>query len=444
MRALIVYSSRAATGNTKKLAEAIKRGLGDDCDIFPAVSAPDPSKYDFIMMGFGVYRGWPDGDLRAWMTKCRGKDAGLFLTLGAWPDSEHAHVCMGRAEGLVDSCRVRARFKCHGRLDPASVERMKQRPAGSAHCWDEERSKRVTIAESHPDESDMAKAVEIFKAAWDKVRTEKSSPHSSGKEKKEAVVMAAFGSSVESALSAYTKIESEIAKANPGLPVFRAFTSEPVRRKLAERGVKSGAPRETLQELSLAGFTDVRVVPVQMAPGEEFHKLAREVSSFSNPFSGFRSVSISRPPLASEERLRALADGVMEIIPKERKASEAVVLMGHGNAKGNCGTHYQAAALELAARGKNIFLACVEGRPCFDDVFEKIKARKIKKAWLMPFMITAGDHAVNDLAGGEPDSWKSRLEAAGVKCAPVLKGLGEYDSLAGIFAGVPLAERTAC
>ena len=442
-KALLVYSSRQATGNTKKLAEAVKAALGDECEIYPAADAPDPAKYDFIIMGFGVYRGWPDGDLRAYMRKCVRKDAGIFLTLGAWPDSEHAHVCMGRAEGLADSCRVRAKFICHGRFDPASVARMKQRPAGAVHCWDEERAKRVEAAETHPDESDMAKASALFKAAWEKVKAEKSAPPA-GKEKKEALLMAAFGSSVEPALKAYSNICGALSAANPGVPVFKAFTSEPVRRKLAARGIKTGSLRETLQELFLAGFTDVKIAAAQMAPGEEYHKLAREAGAFRNCAGGFRSLTISKPPLAAQEGVRRLTAGVMSVIPAERRKSEAIVLMGHGNAKGSCEVLYKAAALEFSALDKNIYLACVEGLPDFESIFETIKVKKIKKAWLMPFMITAGDHAVNDLAGSGPDSWKSRLEAAGIKCEPVLKGLGEYESIAKVFAAAPGDERAAC
>ena len=71
--------------------------------------------------------------------------------------------------------------------------------------------------------------------------------------------------------------------------------------------------------------------------------------------------------------------------------------------------------------------------PSLDDVLAELKARNIQRAWLMPFMSVAGDHARNDMAGDEPDSWKSMLAKAGVRCVPVLKGTAEYDEIVDIW-----------
>lgn len=430
---LVVYSSRA-TGNSKKIAEALHSAFGEGiCDIASAGDAPAPGKYDFIIMGFGVYRGWPDGDMRSYMRRCRNKNVGVFLTLAAYPDSEHAITCIGRAEGLLNNCFVRARFRCHGRLDPETVKRMKERPLGAVHSWDPERAKRLTEAETHPDEKDLAKAIEIFGEAWEKISAGeyvKKDPV-----EKKAILLATFGSSVTSAIAAYDNIERVISEKNPGITVRRAYISPTVRKKLNDAGGNFKSLAGSLNELFKEAFQSVKVVCVNMVPGEEYEKMLQEMSVFSFGSLGFREFEIAKPLLYSSKSLNRICDVFFsEIMPPERKPSEAVILMGHGNSHGQCDLNYIAAACEFNKRDKSVFLATVEGKPDFETLLKGLKRKKISKAYLMPFMIVAGDHAVNDLAGTEPDSWKSRLENCGVNCVPVLKGLGEYKGIAELFA----------
>lgn len=429
-KALIVYSSRS-TGNTKKLAEAIRESFGENCAIACASGAPKPDDFDFIMLGFGIYRGWPDGDMRAYMKKCRKKDVGIFITLGAYPDSEHAFNCMGRAEGYLSTCRVKAKFICHGRLDAAMVERMKARPDGTPHSWDEERAKRVSEAESHPDENDMAEAGKIFKTAWKKILS--GSMKKKEKEEKQGILLAAFGTTVENGKAAYENIERIVKENNPSIPVRWAYTSDMVRKKLSKEGVSTKSARDALNEMFLENFTSVKIISLHVVPGEEHHKLTQEASVFNDWPLGFKTLEISKPLLSNAEQLEKLCEALQEIVPLERKPEDAVVFMGHGNEKGICELNYIAAAYELNNRDKNIFLACVEGRPDFEGLRKELAKKKIKKAFLMPFMIVVGDHAKNDLAGNDGESWKTILESDGIFCVPVLKGLGQYDKIAKLF-----------
>ena len=78
-------------------------------------------------------------------------------------------------------------------------------------------------------------------------------------------------------------------------------------------------------------------------------------------------------------------------------------------------------------------MATVEGARGIDDLLAELKAHKIKKVWLQPLMVVAGDHARNDLAGDEEDSWASKLKAAGFKVEANLKGLGEVPGVRDLF-----------
>ena len=103
--------------------------------------------------------------------------------------------------------------------------------------------------------------------------------------------------------------------------------------------------------------------------------------------------------------------------------------MGHGT------THYANsiyAALDYTFKDKgyeNIFLGTVEAYPTMESLLRMVKAYEPSKVVLAPFMIVAGDHAKNDMAGDEPESWYSQFKAAGYEVEPVVKGLGEYSGI---------------
>ena len=104
--------------------------------------------------------------------------------------------------------------------------------------------------------------------------------------------------------------------------------------------------------------------------------------------------------------------------------------MGHGNPDGRSDFIYMTAARELAKIDPRFHLACVEGAPGLEEVMPGLNSKKV---WLVPFMLVAGDHALNDMAGGEEESWRSRLEAEGFRCECVLRGLGEAEAVAALF-----------
>ena len=106
--------------------------------------------------------------------------------------------------------------------------------------------------------------------------------------------------------------------------------------------------------------------------------------------------------------------------------------MGHGTPHPS-NAFYAALMYHFQQKDPNIFVGTVEGFPEIDDIKAMLIKKKIKKVYLMPFMSVAGDHARNDMAGDEEDSWKSVLTAAGIECVPILKGTAEYDEIIAIW-----------
>ena len=127
-----------------------------------------------------------------------------------------------------------------------------------------------------------------------------------------------------------------------------------------------------------------------------------------------------------------MADGLLKWLPQP-EPDEALVLMGHGT------PHFANAAYAqmehvLQTQCERVLVATVEGYPTLDSVRQQLaKNPAIRKVILAPFMLVAGNHAQNDMAGDVPDSWKSLCEGAGFDVRCIMRGLGEYEQIRSIY-----------
>ena len=248
-----------------------------------------------------------------------------------------------------------------------------------------------------------------------------------------AIVLVTFGTSVPSAQAAFAHIEQQVRRAFPTHEIRWAYTSKVIRKKLARSGTMIDSPEVALAKLMEAGVQRVVVQSLHMNPGAEFHEMCNNSKMFGQMTGGFERVIVSTPLLASDAAMdKTLRIVAGEIVPKERKPEEAVILMGHGS-------HHPSDAIYSAMMYKaqkldaRMFVATVEGSPSFAEVKEMLVHQGIKKAYLVPLMTVAGDHAINDMAGEGADSWKSQLRAVGIDAVPVLKGLAEFDSIGALW-----------
>lgn len=250
---------------------------------------------------------------------------------------------------------------------------------------------------------------------------------------KTGTLLVAFGTSMESARPAVDDIERDYKQRNDG-PVLMAFTSDIIRNKLAKEGKPVLSVNAAMNELATQGVTDLRIQSLHIAPAEEYSQLERMAvkNIVLNP-GRFKTVKVGYPLLVSSKDLDAVVKATLASLPAERKPGDAVVLMGHGNDRGPGDLVMAAAATAFHKADQKVWLATVEGANSFDDILPQIKASGVKRVWLQPFMIVAGDHAQNDLAGPDEDSWASLLRAEGMQPIPHLKGLGQIKEIRDIF-----------
>ena len=249
--------------------------------------------------------------------------------------------------------------------------------------------------------------------------------------KKVGILLVAFGSSKPGARVSFDNIDKKVKATYPGIPVRWAYTSTIIRKKLARQGKHLDSPEVALAKMQEEGFTHVALQSLHTIGGSEYHDLRRTVGAFKL-MGGFQRIILGYPLLATQEDMQRTVEAILRTIPRERKKSEAVVLMGHGTHHPS-NAFYAALMFQLQLEDPNIFVGTVEGYPEVDLIKALLLKKGIKKAWLMPFMSVAGDHAENDMAGDEDDSWKSILTQAGIQCVPVLKGTAEYDDFVAIW-----------
>ncbi len=258
-----------------------------------------------------------------------------------------------------------------------------------------------------------------------------ASPYGKKKDQKTGILLVAFGSSAESAQISFDNIEEKVKAAYPDIPVKWAFTSQIIRKKLAKRGKLLDSPELALAKMLDEGYTHVAVQSLHTIAGAEYHDLRKVVGAFQS-MGGFASVILGDPLIATQKDMELVTDAILATLPKERKKDEAVVLMGHGTHH-PANAFYGALMFQLQLNDPNVYLGTVEGYPDLDTILRLLKKNSIKKAYLVPFMSVAGDHAKNDMAGDQDDSWKSIITKAGIACFPVLKGTAEYDRFVDIW-----------
>lgn len=255
-------------------------------------------------------------------------------------------------------------------------------------------------------------------------------------EKKRGILVVSFGTSYESTRKATIgAIENAIRNAHPDIPLYTAWTSKMIMAKLLKTtGEKILNVSEALAQMAQDKITDVYIQTTHVINGIEYDLLKEDALKYRDSFA---SISFGKPLLSSTEDMknviRIIAEEFSEVLSYGSSETEALVLMGHGT-EHHSNTGYAALDYMFKEMGyPNIHVGTVESYPSLEQIFSLLKNTPAKKIHLAPFMIVAGDHANNDMAGEDEDSWSSRCKAAGYEVICHLKGLGEYPKIHKIF-----------
>lgn len=235
------------------------------------------------------------------------------------------------------------------------------------------------------------------------------------------ILVASFGTSYEETRIKCIESIENLVKEKYGAEVFeRAFTSNIIRRKLLKRdNMHIHSPQEGLQSLRERGFEKIVTLSLHILDGFEYAKLSKEYGEVAEPLL-----------YAPQDYTRIASDAAFNNL----KGCDALVFMGHGSEHEIADLTYGRLQEEYRKLGKNnIYLGTVEGKITIEDIIEEIKDKGYKTILLKPFMIVAGDHAQNDMASDEEDSWKTILSEHGYEVHIDMSGMGEYEVVQQLF-----------
>ncbi len=245
---------------------------------------------------------------------------------------------------------------------------------------------------------------------------------------KRGIILTSFGTTYKETLEKNIETLENLVKENySDYLVMRAFTSRIVAKRLKDRGYPVDNPTEALEKMKAEGIREIYIQPSLIIEGHEYDKINREVKEFLDKNSEEEYIiKVGLPLLSSDKDYEDTVDAL------NLSNESPIVYMGHGSDH-IADSAYEKIEKVMRDKGFNqVYVATVEGAIEIEDVVEKID-ENIKSVVLRPFMLVAGDHATNDMASDEDDSWKTILENAGIEAKPELVGLGELEAIRNIF-----------
>ena len=268
------------------------------------------------------------------------------------------------------------------------------------------------------------------------------------------LLVVSFGTSFNDSRAEDVKgIEDALAKAYPDWSVRRAFTAQIIINHVEARDSENiDNMQQALDRAVENGVKNLVVQPTHLMHGAEYDEMTEAINGYKDKF---ESVAIAEPMLGEvgddatviNDDKKAVAQAITDEACKEAgfdsmdaaaEAGTAFVFMGHGTSH-TANVTYDQMQTQMEDLGfKNAFIGTVEGKPedtACDKVIEKVKEAGYKNVVLRPLMVVAGDHANNDMAGDDDDSWKSQFEASGafdsVECQ--IEGLGRIEAVEDLY-----------
>jgi len=250
--------------------------------------------------------------------------------------------------------------------------------------------------------------------------------------KKPVVLVVSFGTSYNDSRDATIgAIEKAIQDANPDKEVRRAFTSQIIIDKLKDRdGLEIDNVEEAFARLVKDGVKELIVQPTHVMSGFEYDDLMAVVDANR---SKFQSVKVGSPLLTTDADYAAVIEAITAATAEYDDGKTLITFMGHGTEHASNATYAKLQGMLTDAGKTNYCIGTVEAEPSIEDVVAAAKAGGYTRVVLEPLMVVAGDHANNDMAGDEEDSWKTILQNEGFEVVPVLRGLGQIEAVRAVY-----------
>lgn len=226
-------------------------------------------------------------------------------------------------------------------------------------------------------------------------------------------------------------IEEDMEKAFTDFAVRRAFTAQIVIDHVKDRdGEVIDNVTEALDRAVENGVKTLVVQPTHLMNGIEYDELQGTLAEYAD---AFEKVVVGEPLLTSDEDFKIVETAITESTAEYDDGETAIVYMGHGTEHESNGVYAKLQDLLTEDGYANYYIGTVEAEPSLEDVVEAVDAGEYTKVVLVPLMVVAGDHANNDMASDEEDSWKTTFAEAGYEVEALLQGLGENEAIRELY-----------
>ncbi len=226
-------------------------------------------------------------------------------------------------------------------------------------------------------------------------------------------------------------IENALDTAFPDYAVRRGFTANIIIDHVNRRdGVLIDDVDAALKRAVDNGVKTLVVQPTHLMHGLEYNDLVAQVGEYADAFD---KVVFGEPLLTTDDDFKRVENAIVDWTKDYDDGKTAICFMGHGTEAESNSVYQKMQDLLTADGHANYFVGTVEATPSVEDVLAKVQAGDYERVILEPLMVVAGDHANNDMAGDEEDSWKSVFEAAGYKVECLVRGLGENETIRQIY-----------
>lgn len=290
-----------------------------------------------------------------------------------------------------------------------------------------------TPAEAEPQEPAQEAEADVSQTEAPEEAAEEPAGEEKAQDGDALILVVSFGTSYNDSRDiTIGAVEDSIADAFPDYPVRRAFTAQIIIDKLAERdNLEIDNVTQALDRAAADGFRTLIVQPTHLMNGLEYEDLVNELAEYE---SDFDKIILGEPLLTADTDYEAVIKAITEDTKDYDDGDTAIVYMGHGT-EAESNQVYGTMQEKLKEAGyTNYYIGTVEAEPTLEDVVSALKeGGSYKKVVLQPLMVVAGDHANNDMAGDEEDSWKTVLEQEGYEVETRLVGLGELQAIRDIY-----------
>ncbi len=243
--------------------------------------------------------------------------------------------------------------------------------------------------------------------------------------KKIPVVLTAFGTTAK-AFSTYEKMDSMFKKELPDHHIIWAYSSRMVKSALKKnKNFDLKDPAEMLAQLRQKGHQWAVLQSLHIIGGHELHRLAAQGNTVDI------RLSLGLPLLSSPRDFKEVSQALAPVIPGDPE--EAVVIIGHGTDHPSWTSYFALETILRKQYGFRLFTGVVEGFPEMKDTIQRVIDNGFKKVRLIPFMLVAGVHFLEDLTE-EEDSWQKTFESKGIKVSVLPHGLGELDGISKVYS----------